>query len=446
MDPIFEGADEGNWTTSSNDTNNGTMYWNQFVQPAWRIFLWAIAYCCIVIVSVVGNVTVIWIIMAHKRMRTVTNYFLLNLAFAEASMSAFNTVFNFIYAVHNEWYFGLVYCRFHNFFPIAAVFASIYSMTAIALDRYMAIIHPLQQRMSSTETKVVVGVIWVLALLLAFPQYYYSNVDQLPGRVVCYIDWPEYTICDFKKMYYVCVVILIYFLPLLVMGCAYLVVGLTLWASEIPGDSSDRYKEQLTAKRKVVKMMIVVVCTFAICWLPYHVYFLLHQFFPDMFVETFIQQVYLAIMWLAMSSTMYNPIIYCCLNDRFRAGFKQAFRCCPCVPQSSYEGLEMKSTRYFQTQTSIFKASRMETTVSTVVQAGDETEQSKAKVTVGPGPAESIVGAEPRSCSLDLTSNGSSSRSASKTVSEASSFFSHNNLQDQTLNSSSFFSDSRERI
>lgn len=35
------------------------------------------------------------------------------------------------------------------------------------------------------------------------------------------------------------------------MGCAYLVVGLTLWASEIPGDSSDRYKEQLTAKRKV---------------------------------------------------------------------------------------------------------------------------------------------------------------------------------------------------
>uniref|UniRef100_A0A3Q3WWD5 G-protein coupled receptors family 1 profile domain-containing protein n=1 Tax=Mola mola TaxID=94237 RepID=A0A3Q3WWD5_MOLML len=332
-------------------TSNGTEYWNQFVQPVWRIVLWAIAYSCIVLVSVVGNVTVIWIIMAHKRMRTVTNYFLLNLAFAEASMSAFNTVVNFTYAVHNEWYFGLIYCRFHNFFPIAAVFASIYSMTAIALDRYMAIIHPLQQRMSSTETKVVVGVIWVLALLLAFPQYYYSTTDQLPDRVVCYIDWPENAVCDFKKIYYVCVAILLYFLPLLVMGCAYLVVGLTLWAGEIPGDSSDRYKEQLMAKRKVVKMMIVVVCTFAICWLPYHIYFLLHQFFPDMFEEKFIQQVYLAIMWLAMSSTMYNPIIYCCLNDRFRAGFKQAFHFCPCVPRGSYEGLELKATRYFQTQT-----------------------------------------------------------------------------------------------
>lgn len=69
------------------------------------------------------------------------------------------------------------------------------------LCRYVAIIHPLQQRMSSTETKVVVAVIWVLALLLAFPQYYYSNTDELPGRVVCYIDWPEYTVCDFKKMW-----------------------------------------------------------------------------------------------------------------------------------------------------------------------------------------------------------------------------------------------------
>ncbi|KAE8291533.1 Substance-P receptor [Larimichthys crocea] len=178
-------------------------------------------------------------------------------------------------------------------------------------------------------------------------------------------------------------------------------------------------------------MMIVVVCTFATCWLPYHVYFLLHQFFPDMFEERFIQQVYLAIMWLAMSSTMYNPIIYCCLNDRFRAGFKQAFRWCPCVPRSSYEGLELKSTRYFQTQTSVYKASRMETTVSTVLQVGDNMEQPKVKAIAGPGPDGVVVG---HSSSLDLTSNGSSSRSISKTVSETSSFYSSNNLQEQTSN------------
>ncbi|KAL7839261.1 hypothetical protein SRHO_G00259190 [Serrasalmus rhombeus] len=201
------------------------------------------------------------------------------------------------------------------------------------------------------------------------------------------------------------------------MGWAYLVVGLNLWAGEIPGDSSGRYQEQLTAKRKVVKMMIVVVCTFAFCWLPYHVYFLLHQFFPLLFERPFIQQVYLAVMWLAMSSTMYNPIIYCCLNDRFRAGFKQAFRWCPCVTASSYEGLELKSTRYLQTQTSVYKASRMETTVSAVLPSAEDAAKVGAK-----------RGSPVHSPSMEVTSNGSSSRSMSKTVSETSSFYSSNNL------------------
>ncbi|XP_047229298.1 substance-P receptor-like [Girardinichthys multiradiatus] len=352
--------------SSANGTNisaNCSDGFNKFIQPVWQITLWAVAYFGIVVVSVVGNVVVIWIILAHKRMRTVTNYFLVNLAFAEAAMSAFNTVINFAYAVHNEWYFGLVYCRFHNFFPIAAIFASIYSMTAIALDRYMAIIHPLKQRLSSTLTRVVIGVIWVLAFLLAFPQYLYSSTTVLPGRTVCYIDWPENTTVDFKKIYYVCVAVLIYFLPLCIMGWAYMAVGITLWASEIPGDSSEHYTEQLIAKRKVVKMMIMVVCTFAVCWLPYHVYFLLHQFFPELFEERYIQQVYLAIMWLAMSSTMYNPVIYYCLNSRFRAGFQQVFCCCP-PTVTKEELLELKSPRYLQTQVSIYRASRMETVVS----------------------------------------------------------------------------------
>uniref|UniRef100_A0ACB8EZ44 Substance-P receptor n=1 Tax=Sphaerodactylus townsendi TaxID=933632 RepID=A0ACB8EZ44_9SAUR len=122
------------WPPAPNGSFNASEA-NQFEQPAWQVALWSVAYALIVVVSVVGNVVVMWIILAHKRMRTVTNYFLVNLALAEASMSAFNTLVNFTYAVHNVWYYGLFYCRFQNFFPVAAVFASIYSMMAIAMDR-----------------------------------------------------------------------------------------------------------------------------------------------------------------------------------------------------------------------------------------------------------------------------------------------------------------------
>ncbi|KFP73894.1 Substance-P receptor, partial [Acanthisitta chloris] len=374
---------------------------NQFVQPPWQVALWAAAYALIVVVSVVGNVVVMWIILAHKRMRTVTNYFLVNLAFAEASMSAFNTVVNFTYAIHNEWYYGLLYCKFHNFFPIAAVFASIYSMTAIALDRYMAIIHPLRPRLSATATKVQTLTVLAVGIWSVLPQ----------GLIHTHRNSSGFCRCISKGFpgYHFCMTILIYFLPLLVIGCAYTVVGVTLWASEIPGDSSDRYHEQVSAKRKVVKMMIIVVCTFALCWLPYHIYFTLQYFNPEWYLQRFIQQIYLAIMWLAMSSTMYNPIIYCCLNDRFRVGFKHAFRWCPFISAREYEGLEMKSARYLQTQSSMYKVSRIETTVSSAVGAAEEEleESSKAK-----------------RLSIDMTSNGSS-RSDSKTVSESLSFYSN---------------------
>lgn len=67
---------------------------------------------------------------------------------------------------------------------------------------------------------------------------------------------------------------------------------------------------------QVVKMMVVVVVTFAVCWLPYHVYFILTAVYQQLNRWKYIQQVYLGSFWLAMSSTMYNPIIYCCLNKR----------------------------------------------------------------------------------------------------------------------------------
>uniref|UniRef100_A0A8B9R9G8 Tachykinin receptor 1a n=1 Tax=Astyanax mexicanus TaxID=7994 RepID=A0A8B9R9G8_ASTMX len=273
MDPPYTTTEAwpGNWSALEPNGTDG--YWNQFVQPMWRIALWAVAYSVIVVVSVVGNVTVVWIILAHRRMRTVTNYFLVNLAFAEASMSAFNTVVNFVYAAHNEWYFGLVYCRFHNFFPIAAVFA--------------------------------IGSLYICCLAETY-------IDSL-------------------KYIYICI---------------------------IQG-------------------------------------------------------------FLVLSTLTYHQcVVYCLLGSQFRIGFKQAFRWCPCVTASPYEGLELKSTRYLQTQTSVYKASRMETTVSAVMPAGvEDAAKSGARRTT---PVHSP--------SLELTSNGSSSRSMSKTVSETSSFYSSNNL------------------
>lgn len=75
MEPLCNATDNSTGTNASMNCSDG---FNQFVQPGWQIALWAVAYCSIVVVSVLGNTVVIWIILAHKRMRTVTNYFLVS--------------------------------------------------------------------------------------------------------------------------------------------------------------------------------------------------------------------------------------------------------------------------------------------------------------------------------------------------------------------------------
>uniref|UniRef100_A0A4W3K385 Neuromedin-K receptor n=1 Tax=Callorhinchus milii TaxID=7868 RepID=A0A4W3K385_CALMI len=230
--------------------------------------------------------------------------------------------------------------------------------------RYMAIIHPLQPRISAMATKVIIASIWLLAFVLAFPQCFYSDIRQFSKRNVCFVDWPRGPHQQ-KFIYQIVVFVLVYFLPLVVMAITYTIVGITLWGGQIPGNTSNNYHEQLRAKRKVVKMMIVVVLAFTICWLPYHIYFFVVIRYPTINRWKPIQQVYLAVFLLAMSSAMHNPIIYCCLNSRFRAGFKRAFQWCPFIEVSNYDELELRSTNFHPTrENSTFTISRLESSMT----------------------------------------------------------------------------------
>ena len=62
--------------------------------------------------------------------------------------------------------------------------------------------------------------------------------------------------------------------------------------------------------------MIVVVSIFAFCWIPYHLYFIVVSMAPHVTRHALVQEIYLGIYWLAMSNSIYNPIIYCWMNAR----------------------------------------------------------------------------------------------------------------------------------
>lgn len=108
---------------------------NPFILAWYFQLVYSVAFVAMVIVAAGGNMVVVWIVMAHKRMRTVTNYFLVNLAVADAMISLLNTLFNFVYMLVSDWPFGRNYCKFSQFIAPCNISTSVFTFMAIALDR-----------------------------------------------------------------------------------------------------------------------------------------------------------------------------------------------------------------------------------------------------------------------------------------------------------------------
>ncbi|KAK7866056.1 hypothetical protein R5R35_008562 [Gryllus longicercus] len=129
-------------------------------------------------------------------MRTVTNYFLVNLSLSDLLMALLNCAFNFVFMLNSDWPFGPVYCSINNFVANVTVAASVFTLVAISLDRYMAIVRPLRHRMSRRRARLALAAIWLCSALLALPCALYSTTMTMryssgQTRQVCYMLWPD---------------------------------------------------------------------------------------------------------------------------------------------------------------------------------------------------------------------------------------------------------------
>ncbi|KPM03784.1 7 transmembrane receptor (rhodopsin family)-like protein 5 [Sarcoptes scabiei] len=110
-----------------------------------------------------------------------------------------------------------------------------------------------------------------------------------------------------------------YLMPIGFTSFFYLHIGIFLWRRESIGSISERRRVFiLQRKRKRVRLLIMVVATFAVCWFPLNLYVLLNDFGFVAHHPTH---------WFAMSSVCYNPFIYCWLNDVFRQKTTSILKC-----------------------------------------------------------------------------------------------------------------------
>ncbi|CAK1598513.1 unnamed protein product [Parnassius mnemosyne] len=328
-----------------NDTGNYTEEYQPFALPLWRHVLWTMLFSIMVVVASVGNFVVIWIVIVNKRMRSVTNYLLVNLSLADAMISTLNVTFNFTYMLNLNWPFGHFYCKFNQFIAVVSISASVFTLMAISVDRYMAIVNPLRPRFGKRATLSITAAIWTSGCIIGIPNFLFFTTDfdimeDGSVRQVCFSEWPDgiTTRSEIEYIYNVMFMMITYFIPIISMTYTYSRIGTELWGSKSIGESTQRQVDNVKGKRRVVKMMIVIVVIFGVCWLPFHVYFIVTSNYPEVTKYPPIQEIYLAIYWLAMSNSMINPIILYWMNFKFRRGFKQFLRCCCAFANKDTQG------------------------------------------------------------------------------------------------------------
>ncbi|KAL0275015.1 UNVERIFIED_CONTAM: hypothetical protein PYX00_003006 [Menopon gallinae] len=199
----------------------------------------------------------------------------------------------------------------------------------------MAIVRPLQHRMSHRKARIALAVIWIASGLLGVPPLLYSTTMTKryadgQTRIICYMLWPDgaYPSSMTDYVYNLVFLAVTYLMPMTVMAVCYTLMGIELWGSRSIGEFTQRQMDSIKSKRKVVRMFIIVVTIFAFCWLPYHGYFIYAYHNKAVAGSAYVQHVYLSFYWLAMSNAMVNPIIYYWMNVRFRVYFQRIICCC----------------------------------------------------------------------------------------------------------------------
>ncbi|XP_050720763.1 RYamide receptor-like [Eriocheir sinensis] len=297
-----------------------------------------ILYITVLVIAVLGNSVVVYVVCSSEKMRTVTNYFIANLAIGDLFMAILCVPFSFISTlILKYWPFGGTLCVAVNYLQAVSVFVSAYTLVAISLDRYLAIIYPLRPRMTRCQAKVIIAAVWILSLATTLPVAVYSrlltppiNFYSLMDREVCTEDWgSEPSDNESRVAYSVALMLLQYFLPLTVLVFTYSRIAMVVWGKRTLGETPARVDRIARSKRKTVKMMAACVVAYTLAWLPLNLYIVLADVpgLLDLLPDTTHVLLFFTVHCLAMSHTCYNPIIYFWMNGQFRAAYCRALPC-----------------------------------------------------------------------------------------------------------------------
>ncbi|XP_005076025.1 C-C chemokine receptor type 7 [Mesocricetus auratus] len=216
-------------------------------------------YSVICFVGLMGNGLVVLTYIYFKRLKTMTDTYLLNLAVADI---LFLLILPFwAYSAAKSWIFGAYLCKCIFGIYKVSFFSGMLLLLCISIDRYVAIVQAVSAHRHRARvlliSKLSCVCIWMLALLLSTPELLYSGLQKSPTEDT----WRCSLITDHVEAVItiqVAQMVIGFLVPLLAMSFCYLVIIRTL------------LQARNFERNKAIKVIIAVVVVFIVFQLPYN--------------------------------------------------------------------------------------------------------------------------------------------------------------------------------
>ncbi|CAM5092592.1 unnamed protein product [Eretmochelys imbricata] len=302
-------------------------------------------YSLVLIFGLVGNVLVVLILIKYKRLRSMTDIYLLNLAISDL-LFILSLPFWAYYAAH-EWDFGNAMCKILSGVYYAGFYSGIFFIILLTIDRYLAIVHAVFALKARTIAHGIFTsvFIWVVAILASLPGFIFHSVQKEGVHWTCSPHYPSGSEIKWKQFLILKMNILGLVIPLVIMIFCYAEIIKTLL----------RCRNE--KKHKAVKLIFIIMIVYFLFWTPFNIVVLMYTFQDSFFLNNCdsSSQLELAIQVteaVAMIHCCINPVIYAFVGEKFRKYLYTFFRkyiaiyLCKHCPALHGDKLERVSSTY----------------------------------------------------------------------------------------------------
>ncbi|XP_031430029.1 P2Y purinoceptor 2 [Clupea harengus] len=311
-------SDFSNSTYASNDSHSP--YRCQFDED-FKYILLPVSYGLVFVVGLILNVVTLYVIMVRTRSWKSSTIYMFNLTVCDTLYILTLPFLVYYYADENDWPFGEFLCKLIRFLFYTNLYGSILFLCCISLHRFLGICYPVHSLrwMSARRARLVSAGVWLVVVVFQAPVLYFSRTRDAGSERTCYDTTSEDLFDDFM-VYSTAVSVLLFALPFMVlMVCYGLMVRKLLEPARIgAGPGSERYKQ------KSVKMIIIVLAVFMLCFLPFHLTRSLYYSFRYLDDKISCSQLeassiaYKVTRPLASANSCLDPVLYFMAGQGFR--------------------------------------------------------------------------------------------------------------------------------